>query len=382
MGAGIAAACLGAGLRVSVIEQDAEAAEGARTRVTGLVDGALNRGKISPATHEAQLAALRTTADYAEAADADLAIEAVFEDLDAKRAVFAKLAEVLGDDAILATNTSYLDPRDIFSGIANPARCLGLHFFSPAHIMKLLEVVRMPETAADTLVTGFALGRQLRKVPVLAGICEGFIGNRMLAAYRREAEYLLADGALPHAVDTAMRAFGFAMGPFEVQDMAGLQIAWANRKRQAATRDSAERYVPIADQLCEAGRFGQRSGRGWYRYEPGNRTPQRDPEVEALIEAYSRQAGIARRHFEQHEISDRLLAVLANEGARIVEEGIAAGDDDVDMVQVHGYGFPRWRGGPMHHAEQKGWEAIAATMRQVAEESPGSWRLAERTQRS
>ncbi len=377
MGAGIATACLGAGLEVALIERDEEAAQAARERVERLLDGALGRGRISPAERESQLAALHVSADHADAAGADLAIEAVFEDLDAKRAVFARLAEVLDDTAILATNTSYLNPEEIFSGLPAPGRCLGLHFFSPAHVMKLVEVVRLPATGAEVLSTAFALARRLGKVPVLSGICDGFIGNRMLAAYRREAEYLLADGALPHQIDAAMRGFGYAMGPFEMQDMAGLQIAWANRKRQAATRDPGERYETISDMLCEMGRLGQRSGRGWYRYEEGSRTPLRDPEVEALIEEYSGKRGIARREFSAEDITARLIAVLVNEGARIVEEGIAAGFDEVDMVQIHGYGFPRWRGGPMHHARTLGWKEISRTMRQVAGESPGSWPLAE-----
>ncbi len=377
MGAGIATACLGAGLEVTVIERDENAARDARERVRQLLDSALRRGRITPAEHRDRLAALHTSADHADAAGADLAIEAVFEDLAAKRAVFARLAEALDERAILATNTSYLNPEEIFAGLPNPGRCLGMHFFSPAQIMKLVEVVRLPATGAEVLSTAFALARRLGKVPVLSGICEGFIGNRMLAAYRREAEYLLADGALPHQIDAAMRGFGYAMGPFEMQDMAGLQIAWANRKRQAATRDPGERYEEISDMLCEMGRLGQRSGRGWYRYEEGSRTPLRDPQVEALIEEYSTRRAIERREFSADDIRARLLAVLANEGARIVEEGIAAGFDEVDMVQIHGYGFPRWRGGPMHHAQALGWEEISRTMRQVADESPGSWPLAE-----
>jgi 3-hydroxyacyl-CoA dehydrogenase len=281
-------------------------------------------------------------------------------------------------DAILATNTSYLDPRDIFAEVPGPERCLGLHFFSPAHVMKLLEVVKTPRTSPGTLASGFALAKRLRKVPVLSGICDGFIGNRILAAYRRAADYLLADGALPYQVDAAMRAFGMPMGPYEAQDMAGLQIAWANRKRQAATRPAQERYVPVADWLCERERFGRRSGKGWYDYGADGRTPQRSTEVEELILAYAREQGITRRDFTESEISERLLAVMANEGARIVEEGIAERAGDVDIVEIHGYGFPRWRGGPMHYAGEIGWEVTKRTMELVAEESPDSWILASR----
>lgn len=376
MGAGIAVTALNAGLTVTMIERDAEAAAAGHDRVAGLLRGAVSRGKLTKAQLDAQLSAFFAGDTYAMAADTDLAIEAVFEDLIVKQQVFAELAAVMRDDAILATNTSYLDPTRIFAGIANQTRCVGLHFFSPAHVMKLLEVVKTPETSANVLATAFALGKSMRKIPVLSGICDGFIGNRMLAAYRREADYLLADGALPHEVDAAMRAFGMPMGPYELQDLTGLQIAWANRKRSAATRSETERYVPIADQLCEMGRLGQRAGQGWYRYEQGNRTPIHDPEIDDLITAYSAQAGITRRTFSSREISDRILAVLANEGALIIEEGIAETTEAVDMVQLHGYGFPRWRGGPMQYRAEIGEAASRALMETVASESPGSWTLA------
>lgn len=378
MGAGIATACLGAGLRVTLVERNDEDAVAAKSRVEALVGGALSRGKITQEQYDARIAAFSAVDSYAAAADADLAIEAVFENLKVKQDVFAQLARHLSQNAILATNTSYLDPQEIFADTPNRARCLGLHFFSPAHIMKLVEIVTTPETDADVLATGFALARRLKKVAVLSGICDGFIGNRMLSAYRREAEYLLADGALPHEVDAAMRDFGMPMGPFELQDLTGLQIAWANRKRQAATRDPGERYESIADSLCEKGRFGQRSGKGWYRYESGSRTPERDPEVEKLIQDYSAERGLPRRNYAPEEIQSRLLAVYANEGARIVEEGIAEDDAAVDMVKLYGYGFPRWRGGPMFHAAETGWPSVAREMQTVAEESPGSWVLARR----
>lgn len=382
MGAGIAASCLSAGLRVTLIERSAEEASAAQGRVEGLVAGALKRGKISQNQYERQMTAFAAVDNYAAASGVDLAIEAVFEDLAVKQAVFADLAQHLSQDAILATNTSYLDPREIFVAVPNKARCLGLHFFSPAHVMKLVEVVNTPDTDPDVLATGFDLAKRLKKVAVLSGICDGFIGNRMLSAYRREAEYLLADGALPHQVDAAMRGFGMPMGPFELQDLTGLQIAWANRKRQAATRDPGERYERIADSLCEMGRLGQRSGKGWYAYAEGSRRPERDPEVEALIVDYSADRGITRRTFTEQEIRDRLLAVYANEGARIVEEGIAEDFAAVDMVKLHGYGFPRWRGGPMHYAAQVGWAGMARVMAEVAGESPGSWVIADHLARA
>jgi len=375
MGAGIAAASLSGGLRVTLIERDSDAAKMATERVVGLIDGAVKRGKLTEAKAAAQRACFNATATYADAAGADLAVEAVFEDLEVKRAVFAQLAEVIGPEAILGTNTSYIDPREIFAGVPNAGRCLGLHFFSPAHVMKLLEIVPLPETSAEVVATGLAFGKRLRKVSVIAGICDGFIGNRMLAEYRRAAEYMLADGALPQEVDAAAREIGFPMGPFELQDLTGLQIAWANRKRQAATRDPAQRYVTISDQLCEAERLGQRSGMGWYDYPEGSRSAHPSPQVETIILDYSHAQGITRRQFGRKEIAARILAVLANEGARIVEEGIAENDAAVDMVQIHGYAFPRWRGGPMHAATEGGWDSVAATMGAMAEESPGSWTL-------
>jgi len=378
MGAGIAVACLSAGYRVSIIERDQNAAKAAQERVHGLIAGALKRGKIDQAKHDAQIAAFTADVGYDVAKDADLAIEAVFEDVDVKKAAFAGLAEVMARDAILATNTSYLDPRDIFAGINNPSRCIGLHFFSPAHIMKLLEVVKLPETSKDTLATGFALGKRLRKVSVMSGICDGFIGNRMLAAYRRAAEYMLADGATPKQIDDAMRAFGMAMGPFEAQDMGGLQIAEANRRRQDATRPATERYVTISDQLCVLGRLGQRAGKGWYVYAKDDRKPKVDPVVTDLITRYSDEAGISRQPFTQDQIQSQLLAVLANEGARIVEEGIADNDAAVDMVKLHGYGFPRWRGGPMFAAQTAGDPAIRTALDALEARSPGSWVRAKR----
>ena len=371
MGAGIAVSCLFAGLNVTIVERDIEAADEGAERVKTLLDGALKRGKIGADKHAAHLARFAASDTYDAATNVDLAIEAVFEDLDVKREVFGSLANVMRPDAILATNTSYLNPEDIFEGIENPSRCVGLHFFSPAHIMKLLEVVRTPDTSPQVLATSFALGKRLRKIGVLSGICDGFIGNRMLAAYRRQADYLLADGCLPYQIDAAMRAFGMPMGPYELQDLTGLQIAWANRKRQAATRDPAQRYIRIADTLCEMGRLGQRSGKGWYSYENGNRKPVRASEVEALIAVDDRQ------NFTEDEIINRMLAVLVNEGALIVEEGIAARTLDVDMVQIHGYGFPRWRGGPMQYAQEVGTDEISHWMRLVAEQSPDSWKISK-----
>ncbi|MFY0595612.1 MAG: enoyl-CoA hydratase/isomerase family protein [Cognatishimia sp.] len=376
MGTGIAAACLNAGYTVTIIEQSEEAADRATNNVTKILEGALKRRKIDQIGFDARLSRFTSNVGYNSAASADLVIEAVFEDLDVKQQVMAALENVVAPETILATNTSYLDPQQIFAKMAKPDRCVGLHFFSPAHIMKLVEVVKLPSSAPETLATAFAVAKNLRKTPVLSGICDGFIGNRILASYRRAAEYLLADGALPHEIDAAMRQFGMAMGPFEVQDMSGLQIALSNRRRQDSTRPENERYVTISDQLCTLGRFGKRVGKGWHRYESGNHTPHRDPLVEAIIQEYSAAESITRRTFQVEEIQQQLLAAMANEGALIVEEGIAQSADDVDVVKVHGYGFPRWRGGPMQAAKALGHDLIQSALATLEESSPNSWRRA------
>ncbi len=373
MGCGIAMACLLSNRQVVIIERDADAADTARQTVTSLLKGALARGKINQAGFDNRLAALVTSDTYGSAADVDLALEAVFEDLDVKRTVFGDLAEVVGPDTLLATNTSYLNPDEIFEGTPGAERCLGIHFFSPAHIMKLVEVVRASNTSDAALASAFGFASALRKTPVLAGICDGFIGNRILAAYRRAAEYLLADGALPHEVDAAMRAFGMAMGPFEAQDQAGLQIALANRRRQDASRNPAERYVDISDRICALDRFGKRSGAGWYAYADGAKHGERDPIVETLIQTYAQEMSISRRSFSEGDIQTQLLAVMANEGARLVEEGIAENAAAIDVVKCAGYGFPRWRGGPMHWAATVGHEAVRSALTILETASPGSW---------
>ena len=375
MGAGISVAALGAGYQVHMVERDAAAAAAGMQRVTDILEGSVKRGKLSESGMAAQLEKFSSGSDYADCADAELAIEAVFEDLIVKRDVFKSLDKAMKPGAILATNTSYLDPQAIFADIGNPERCLGLHFFSPAYIMKLLEIVKTPQTSADVLATSFDLAKKMRKVAALSGICDGFIGNRMLAAYRRQADYMLADGALPFEIDAAMRDFGMPMGPYELQDLTGLQIAWATRKRQAATRDPKERYVTLGDQLCDLERFGQRSGKGWYRYEDGNRKPIRDEAVEELIMKYSANQNINRQAFSKETIQNRLIAALANEGALIVEEGIAETRSDVDIVKLHGYGFPRWRGGPMHFVEQTGITEFKVHMAEIIAQSPNSWRM-------
>lgn len=348
MGAGIAAACLLSGLNVTLIERDKEACDAGRDRVESTLEGSRKRGLINQATLHAHLARLAADTSYEALAEADLVIEAVFEDMDVKHRVFAKLDAVVKSDTVLASNTSYLDINVIAAATEHPERLIGLHFFSPAHVMKLLEVIIPQGASAEAVARGFSLGKRLGKIAVPAGVCEGFIGNRIMSAYRRSCEYMIEDGALPWDVDAAMRAFGFPMGIFEMQDLAGLDISWAMRKRQAATRDPALRYVDVGDKLCEAGRFGRKTGEGWYDYVDGKAEPS--AWVEALILSSAADKGINRRPFLSADIGTRIVEAMQTEASVVLADGIARRPEDVDVVMVHGYGFPRWRGGPMHMA--------------------------------
>lgn len=351
MGSGIAVAALTAGYTVIGIEQTDEAAEKGRKRITGLLDRNLASGRMTPSAHAQAVSRLTVAGTPTALAGADLVIEAVFDDLDVKAALFRTLDGIVRPDVILATNTSYLDPDTIAAATAHPSRVLGLHFFSPANIMRLVEVVDCAATAPDVLATGLAVAKRLGKLPIVCGVCEGFIGNRIFSRYRREAEFLIEDGALPQDVDRAMEGFGMAMGPFAVFDLAGLEIAWARRKRQAATRDPAARYVDIADRLCEAGRFGQKSGLGWYRYDEGRK--QVDPEVETMIRDSRAAKGILAREIADTEIVSRILEAMADEGRAVIAEGIARSTGDIDLVMINGYGFPAHRGGPMFLADRR-----------------------------
>ncbi|MEM9796054.1 MAG: FAD-dependent oxidoreductase [Pseudomonadota bacterium] len=370
MGAGIATAALLSGLDVTLLERDAEAAQAAETRVGDMLDGAVKRGKLA----EDKRAAIpfRTTTDYDALSDADLIVEAVFEDMDVKQTVFRALDRVAKPGAILATNTSYLDVNQIAQATARPQDVLGLHFFSPAHVMRLLEVVVADKTAPDATATGFALAKRLRKTAVRAGVCDGFIGNRILSHWRMAADNCVLDGASPFQVDQAMTAFGMAMGPYAVSDLAGLDIGWATRKRKAATRDPHERVPSFADRLCEMGRFGRKTGRGYYFYPDA--TP--DPEVDEIVLAERDRQGIEGREFDADEIVARIMAAMVNEAARVVGDGIASRPLDVDVVKVHGYGFPRWRGGPMKWADMTGLDRILSDIKRFAEEDDWFWQPA------
>ena len=348
MGSGIAAAALGSGYRVIGLEQTIEASERGHERIFRLLDRAATSGRVDIAALTVQKEQLVTSADDADLAGCDLVIEAVFDDLAVKAELFQRLDRVVSPETVLATNTSYLNPNEIAAATVYPERVIGLHFFSPAHIMRLVEVVRCGMSAPDALATGLAVAKRLRKLPVVTGVCEGFIGNRIFSAYRREAEFLIEDGAMPHEVDAALEDYGFPMGLFAVNDMAGLEIAWARRKRQAVTRDASERYVDIADRLCEAGRFGQKSGLGWYAYPDGKRTI--DPNVTLLIEAARGAKGIVPRSFSRADILTRLLSAMVTEGQALLAEGIATRPSDIDLVMINGYGFPAHKGGPMFAA--------------------------------
>lgn len=339
MGAGIAAALLLSGSVVRLIERDALAAEAGRARIAAVIETSRQRGVLSADAAQAALARLSVGADYAALADCPLVIEAVFEDMAVKRAVFEQLDAVMPPDAILASNTSYLDVDALAAGTRDPARVLGLHFFSPAHVMKLLEVVRGARTGPRALATAGALARRLRKTAVVAGVCDGFIGNRIMAAYRQDCEAMLLQGADPAEIDAAMRGYGFAIGLFEVQDMSGLDIAWARRRALAAAGTPS--MSTISDRLCEAGRLGRKAGRGWYDYEDGK--AKAAPVVAQILAEESARAGLVRCDFTQAEIMARILRVMQEEGAQILAEGIAESADDIDVVMVAGYGFPRHR---------------------------------------
>ncbi len=358
MGAGIAAALRDACLPVVLIERDAAAVARGLANIKAIYDGSVKRGRMTQALADERMAGVTGGDDYGLLADTDLVIEAVFEDLSVKRAVFDKLSAVCRPDAVLATNTSYLDPDAISQGVSHPERFLGLHFFSPAHVMKLLEIVPTETTAPEVLATGFSLARMLGKIPVRAGICDGFIGNRILKVTRAQAERLLLSGATPSAVDAAMRAFGLPMGPFEAQDLGGLDIAAFQRK---AARERGETpFAPIAERLCAIERYGQKTGGGWYDYQPGDRAPKPSETVAAII--VEEASGRPQWVWEEADIADAIILPMVNEATRILEEGVALRSADIDLVKIHGYGFPRWRGGPMQYAQARGLAAVVAVL--------------------
>ncbi|MCC5902288.1 MAG: enoyl-CoA hydratase/isomerase family protein [Halomonas sp.] len=377
MGSGIAINFLNAGIPVTLLEMKSEALERGIKTIQAYYDDRKAKGRMSEEKANACFARLAGTLDYADFDDVDLAIEAVFENMAVKHEVFAKLDEVCKPGAILATNTSYLDVNQIAAATSRPQDVLGLHFFSPAHVMRLLEVVRADKTADDVLATAMKLLGTIGKVGVVSGVCDGFIGNRMLKGYGREAGILLLEGASPSQIDSTMNRFGMAMGPMAMGDLAGLDIGSRAREER---RQRGETVSPtdgaVADRLVEMGRLGQKSGKGYYRYEAGSRKPILDPEVDKVIEQAANQLGIERRDISEEEILQRLIYPLINEAAKILEEGIAQRPSDIDVVWINGYGFPTYRGGPMHYADNIGLASILAAIKQYQQRYGDTWQAA------
>jgi 3-hydroxyacyl-CoA dehydrogenase len=372
MGASIAYALASSGLVVTVIETDDDALLRAKSNVSRIISQAVSRGLMTEDTAKSVASSIKFRVGYENLAPADLAIEAAFEDMEVKQAIFDALAANLPSNTILATNTSYLDIDELARSIQHPDRFLGLHFFSPAHIMKLLEIVRGKLTSSVTIGAAFSLARALKKVPVLSGVCDGFIGNRILSRYRHAADLLLVEGCSPRDVDMAMRNFGMAMGPYEAQDMSGLDIGYANRKRQNLRSRRDIRYVPLVERLVEEdGRLGRKSGAGWYDYDGDRPTPS--AAVSVQLSRVSLDADLVRREIPEKEIQDRLLLSMIAEATAILDEGIAECPRDVDLVLIHGYGFPRWRGGLMQHADTIGLDRIVREIKSLSDRDPLSW---------
>jgi 3-hydroxyacyl-CoA dehydrogenase len=378
MGGGIAMCFANAGIPVAMLEVKQEALDKGLATIRKNYEGSARKGKLTSAQVEERLGLIRPTLDYADVAQADIVIEAVFEDLAVKEKVFRKLDEVMKPGAILASNTSTLDVNKIAGFTRRPQDVVGTHFFSPANVMKLLEVVRGAATAKDVLATVMALSKKIKKTAVVSGVCDGFIGNRMLEQYLRQCWFMLEEGALPEQIDKALEKWGWIMGPFRVSDLAGNDVGWYIRKRRYLERPDFK-YSKIGDKICELGRFGQKTGAGWYRYEAGRRDAIPDPVVDDLIVAYSKELGITRRRIPDDEIVERCAYALANEGAKILEEGIAQRASDIDMVYLTGYGFPAFRGGPMHHADSVGLYGVVRAMNRFARNphgDPGFWKPA------
>ena len=363
MGTGIAMCFLNAGIPVHLVENDPEALERGLATIEKTYARSVKKGRLSEEKMASCLGRLSSGTAWDGLADADIVIEAVFEEMDIKKEVFGQLEQVCRADAILATNTSTLDVDEIAASVADSSRVVGTHFFSPAHVMKLLENVRGAKSSPEAIATVMALGKRLGKIAALVGVCDGFVGNRILYTYLREANFLLEEGALPQDVDRVMVEFGMPMGPFTMGDLTGLDVGWRIRKGREAARPKHLRYAALGDKICEMGRFGQKTGAGWYRYEPGDYTPHPDSEVEALIIAESELLGIERRTIDDSEILERCIYPMINEGAKILEEGIALRSSDIDVIWLNGYGFPRWRGGPMFFGDEVGLDVVYDVVR-------------------
>ncbi|WP_016702573.1 3-hydroxyacyl-CoA dehydrogenase [Pseudomonas chlororaphis] len=374
MGRGIVMCLANAGVAVQWVDNNPQMLEQALTAVTETYAHNVRQGRIDQAEADARRARVSAAADYLAIRDVDLVIEAVYENLELKQKIFRELDGLLQPRAILASNTSALDIDAIAAVTRRPRQVLGLHFFSPAHIMKLLEIVRGAATAPQVLEAALALGERMGKVSVVSGNCPGFIGNRMLRTYVLEARKMLLEGAFPYQVDAALQGFGFAMGPFRMYDVVGIDLEW--RARQLAGKGQEAHEVQVDNRLCEAGRFGQKSGNGYYHYEPGSRQAEHDVQVDALVQEVSEGLGYRRRDVGLEEILERCLLALVNEGAKILEEGIAGSAQDIDLVYLNGYGFPADKGGPMSWADRQGLVAIQKDLLRLQAELGAHWKPA------
>lgn len=376
MGSGIAITILNAGLPCFMLEMNQEALDRGAGRVREFFESQVKKGRLDAKAAQTKAGLLKPTINYPDIGGADIVIEAVFEDMSVKQKVFSTLDQVMKPGAILASNTSTLDLNDIAAHTKRPADVIGTHFFSPANIMKLLEVVRGKATSPEVLMSVMKFARSLRKTAVVSGVCDGFIGNRMIEQYSRQAFFMLDEGATPQQIDGAIEKFGFAMGPFRMSDLAGNDIGAHIRKRRYAEHPEIA-YSKIADKLCDLGRFGQKTGAGWYDYKPGDRSAYRSPVVDDLITQHRKQIGAPTRAIDDREIIDRLVYSLVNEGAQILDEGIAQRASDIDIVYLTGYGFPVWRGGPMRYAEEVGLFGVVQRMHELARNpwgDPGFWK--------
>ncbi len=371
MGGGIAMCFANAGIPVVLVDSTQEALDRGVQRIKGNYAATVEKGRLLQTDMDNRMGLIHPSVNLAKAADADIVVEAVFERMDVKEDMFRKLDAIVQQGAILATNTSTLDVDRIAAATTRPQDVIGTHFFSPANVMRLLEVVRGKKTAPDVLATTMKLGKTLKKVPVVSGVCDGFIGNRMLEKYGQQSLFLIEEGATPAQVDAALVRWGMAMGPFTMYDMAGNDIGWEIRKRRAKERPDMV-YSKFADRICEKGWFGQKSGRGWYRYEKGSRKPIPDPEVEAMLSQYRQELKISPRKITDDEIVERCIYALVNEGARILEEGIALRASDIDMVYLTGYGFPPYRGGPMFYADTIGLPKVLSAIESFQKGYQGS----------
>ena len=372
MGGGIAMSFANAGMDVTIIEASQENLDKGLARIEGNYDVTRKRGRLTDEEMAARMACISGSVDMAAVSEADLVIEAVFEEMEVKKSVFTELDRLAKDGAILATNTSTLDVDAIAAITKRPEDVLGLHFFSPANVMTLLEVVRAEKTSKDIIATVLDLSKKLGKTGVVVGVCDGFVGNRMLAPYFRQCDFLVEEGALPQDVDRVIETFGFRMGPFRVYDLAGLDISWAIEKRRAETRPVEERFSPLLGRICDLGRYGQKTGAGWYKYEDG-RTAVPDPLIETMLTERSAEMGINRRDISDEEILQRCIYSLINEGAKILEEDLAIRASDIDVIWQHGYGFPRWRGGPMFYADTVGLAEVVKTLDHFHAEWGDKW---------